>query len=770
MKTIKRIAGAEFRMLFYSPIAWIVMIIFIISSSIDFSDHLEIWMQRQETIGNALARMFGGLSSIIYGTSRHGIFIQTQQNLYLYVPLLTMGLLSRELSSGSIKLLYSSPIRISQIVLGKFGAMMLYCLLFVGVMAIYCLMGNVMVKNLDFVSLIPPLVATYLVVLTYSAIGLFMSSLTPYQVVAALSTLAVLAFMNYVGEIGQEFAFMRALTDFLSVRGRASDNMNQALIRSADILYFLLIIGLFLTITIMRLNDGRRLRPRLVMISRYVGLSVVFLLVGYISNRHSVTAYYDMTRYKTQTISVNSQKVLEKIKGPLTVTAWDNLLGIGDELGLPQNRNEDYHFWEKYVRFKGDMDFKYNIYYDTSFHYIFRTKQNAGKPVSVLGPQMIDANSLSMSEVMTPEQERQAIDLELEEHRFVRQLEAAGKKSFVRVFDENPMIPFEHEVIASMRRLTDTPPKIVFAGGDYERSIIHRDPVEYYAICAMPGFRKALINQGFDFDTVFLDRQDVPRDIAALVVSDPKRPLSAVEMTRLNQYISAGGNMIIAGEPTRQALLNPLLASVGVRLQDGVMISPGKYNGPTTIKGLFSGQVGEVFDQEKFRDFLNPDSLKKLYLSGAVGLEYKKDGPFKVTPLIVSDPRNTWNKAGNYELDTIPKTYDSAAGDRKAQVPFGLALTRQVGGREQRIIVLGDADMLSAVCAFNEGNPGFLTELFKWLNYGLFPVETDALPTNDYDFSATLSSIPAVKTTFFVVIPGILLAACMVLLIRRRRK
>ena len=55
-----------------------------------------------------------------------GMFTAMQQYLYLYIPLLTMGLMSRELNSGSIKLLYSSPVTNTQIILGKYLSMMIY--------------------------------------------------------------------------------------------------------------------------------------------------------------------------------------------------------------------------------------------------------------------------------------------------------------------------------------------------------------------------------------------------------------------------------------------------------------------------------------------------------------------------------------------------------------------------------------------------------------------------------------------------------------------
>ena len=76
------------------------------------------------------------LTLAIFGGQR-GLFVAVLSYLYLYIPLLTMGLMSRELGSGSIKLLYSSPITNAQIILGKYCAMLVYGLILVGVLLVY---------------------------------------------------------------------------------------------------------------------------------------------------------------------------------------------------------------------------------------------------------------------------------------------------------------------------------------------------------------------------------------------------------------------------------------------------------------------------------------------------------------------------------------------------------------------------------------------------------------------------------------------------------
>ena len=86
-------------------------------------------------MGQELGRVQGNLTMSIFSGLR-GLFESIQRNLYFYVPLLTMGLMSREFGSGSIKLLYSSPITNTQIVLGKFLAMMVYGLCMMG--GFYC--------------------------------------------------------------------------------------------------------------------------------------------------------------------------------------------------------------------------------------------------------------------------------------------------------------------------------------------------------------------------------------------------------------------------------------------------------------------------------------------------------------------------------------------------------------------------------------------------------------------------------------------------------
>ena len=95
MRTIYKIARTELRTLFYSPVAWFILIIFTFQVSMDFSDSFG-YLVRMKMMGY----QNGNLTYRIFSTTG-GLFSVVQSYLYLYLPLLTMGLMSRELGSVS---------------------------------------------------------------------------------------------------------------------------------------------------------------------------------------------------------------------------------------------------------------------------------------------------------------------------------------------------------------------------------------------------------------------------------------------------------------------------------------------------------------------------------------------------------------------------------------------------------------------------------------------------------------------------------------------
>lgn len=319
MKTIFRLAKTELRILFCSPVSWLILVIFAFQAGMAFSNIFDIQLKRM-----ALGYGLYGVTQETYARYS-GLLVSMLKSLYLYIPLITMGLMSREYSSGSIKFLYSSPITNTQIILGKYSAMIIYAIVLMAILSLYIIFGIFTIHNMNVAFVLSGLLGLFLLTCAYAAIGLFMSSITSYQVVAAMGTLAILAVLNFIGDIGQDIAFVRDITYWLSMSGRSYVFL-RGMICSEDVLYFVIIITLFIILSITRLQSTRKKRTRLASYSRYSCTICIALLLGCFSTLPTFKLYYDATETKANTLTPGSQEIVKQLKGGLTITTYMNIL------------------------------------------------------------------------------------------------------------------------------------------------------------------------------------------------------------------------------------------------------------------------------------------------------------------------------------------------------------------------------------------------------------------------------------------------------------
>jgi ABC-2 type transport system permease protein len=743
MKTAIKIARLELSTLFYSPIAWFLLIVFFFQCGFSYTDKIGDYVTMQ---GTGVPREFlTYLTDKIYGYP-YGMFPNIIGKLFLYIPLLTMGLISRELNSGTIKLLYSSPIRISQIVIGKFLAMMMYNLLLILVLTTFVVVSCFNITHVDYGQLLSALLGIYLMLCAFTAIGLFMSCLTSYQVVAALSTFVLFAFLTYVGSIGQEIDFVRDITYALSISGRTS-HMVSGLISTKDVLYFWVIIYLFLGLSILKLKTERESKPKWLIYGRYGALLLSGILVSFLSSRPGLIAYYDMTAAKTQTLTVSTQKILKETgDAPLEVTSYINLLDQRYFYGAPDKRSNDADRWEPYLRFKHNIKFRYIYYYD-SVPEPEIYKGYPGKSLKQIADSYANLYKVDFGLFKSPEEVRRMVNLAPEQNRYVMQLTLKGRSTFLRLFNDNATFPGESEISAALKRMTVQLPKIAFLEGNQERSIDQFGNRSYKPFTNDITFRYALINQGFDMESVSLKNNDLPAGVSALVIADPQTPFEPAELERIKEYIAGGGNLLIAGEPGGQSILDPIIGPMGVRLMDGTIVQPSKEHSTDLVLTRIT-PFGAALSKLVRNDY--EDSLP-VALSGATGLSFADSNGFHIEQLLTTDP---------------------AKGGEK--VPTALALSRTIRGHEQRIIITGDADFLSILNMRREhietANYHFNAALFGWFTYGRFPIDTTRPRPGDDHMDISMPGVTVLKYVFMGVIPAILLILCAFILLRRKKQ
>ena len=760
MKTTFEIARIQLARLFYSPIAWLILIVLLIQTGYILTDRIEFYeeQQRKNFPWSLLTmRMMTWTLS-----SRSGIFYALSQNLYLYLPLLTMGLISAELSSGSIKLLFSSPITTIQLITGKFMAMVTFSFLLLTSLWVFVISGTIIIQDLDLTLIISASIGVFLLSCTYTSIGLFISGFSSNQIVVAIATFVLLTALNFVDNLGQETPYLKEVTFWLSMPDRAKDFI-EGLFKSQNLIYFLLIIAVFLTLSVLRLEFKRRPTSRLVQAGSYASVLVVILFIGYMSSKPSLRWYYDMTSTDRMTISKNSQKVIKSMsEGPLVMKVFANILDQNVLSALPDNQNNDKRVFEGFQRFKPGMTFEYIYFYDTVEN---RSLYADNKALSIkqLAEKLAKSYGLAFEEVLSPSEIKQIVDLSEEENQYVRQLTYNGKSTFLRMFDGVVHYPTEEHITAALKNLiNDQPMTVAFLTGHNERNF-HTNRDEDYKMAFDFRHQKpqSLRNLGLDFMNLSLLKEEIPDHINIIVIADPRTALAQKELNKIQKYIDRGGNLLIATEPDMAFTLQPLLEKLQVTQIPGQLTADNEDYDETLISAHYYADDTTLFPNP----WQNKYILKYKYpvtMPGVSGWTYDSTGSdFTITPFTVAE--NAMSDSLNIPYNVIPTI---------------LTLRRKISGREQRILVAGDADFMSnremtRRNITSNNRRGLVPSIFHWLSNNELPVNVEKPLGNDNYLRLAEKhgrTVAWLKIIYMGLLPGLLFTGGATLLIYRRRK
>ena len=764
MRTIIRITKSELRILFFSPIAWLILIVFSFQVGMAYSDALEMQLRNQE-LGY---RMYAVTSSLFDGYS--GILSGLLGNLYLYIPLFTMGLMSRELSSGSIKLLYSSPVSNFQIILGKYLAVVVYalllCIILLGPVVSTCFS----VQAPDVPMMLTGIFGVFLTVLAYGAIGLFMSTITKYQVVAVVGTLAILAILNFIGGVGQEYDFVRDITYWLSISGRAKVFIS-GMISTKDTLYFILVIFMFLGLSVIKLQGERLKLSKWNTSSKYGVVLLIALSLGYISSLPGFIAYYDSTATKVNTLTEESQEIVRKLKGDLTITTYVNYLDETYDRGAPRNRIDDIAQFEQYLRFKPETKLKYVDYYAKGYMPYAKAAYDTMTLEQVVEDKCRYSGYnpkrfLPLDEVLKMD------DISGEDGRFARVITAAnGKKAMLRIYKDNQVHPFEAQISTALKTLLQEAPVVGFVTGHKERSGVDMGEKGYGSFASNKTFRYSLINSGYGIREISLD-QPVADDIDIVVLADMRSDFTEEEFRNFDSYLARGGNLFILGEPKRQQFMNPVIERLGLRFADGIIVSPSEVNLDDIIAANIKEGAAKV-SENYIRYFRRGYSIITPSACAVEVIDTTKG--FKITEVLASASSGSWIEKETTDFINEKSVLNPAVGEVEKSNSIMLYLTRPVKNKEQRIFVIGDADCISTLelsqnrAGFRSSNFTLITETFRNMSYEEFPVDAARVNPPDDRVVVTQGTV-VIKVIIMWIIPILLMIGCITLLIRRKRK
>ena len=248
MNNIMLIAGKEFRSYLKSPMAYIVAFIFLLFTGVFFVTYLSTNSYNDTSIRGLVDPLalfgLGGLGNIF---------------ILLFASIITMRLISEEKKLGTWELLLTSPVKDSDVILGKFiGAFGL--LSGILVLTIYYPILLFILGDPDFGPIISGYVGLFLFGSAALAIGIFASSVTANQIVAAVVSLGLMFGLWVIGVLPQQIANMpnglKSVLSFVSLSGH-SMGFIVGILDTRDIIYFLSVTVLFLYMATRSLESGR---------------------------------------------------------------------------------------------------------------------------------------------------------------------------------------------------------------------------------------------------------------------------------------------------------------------------------------------------------------------------------------------------------------------------------------------------------------------------------------------------------------------------------
>jgi len=281
------------------------------------------------------------------------------------------------------------------------------------------------------------------------------------------------------------------------------------------------------------------------------------------------------------------------------------------------------------------------------------------------------------------------------------------------------------------------------------------------------GFGRLLSERGLKLTHLNLASvQRVPDNVAVVVVAGPQSDLLPLEQKLLTEWVAKGGNLLWLGEPLdgKKGLrgMGALADLLGLRFLDGVIVDPR-----AQVLGSPDPRL-VIVDSYQPAPFTKDFALTTVWPL-ATGIELAEREGWTARPFAQS-LGEAWLETGKVEgviaLDP--------GQDRAGPVTLGVYLTREHAAsgdapREQRVVVTADGDFLADQFAGNGGNLDLGLNIVSWLAQDDSFININVKDTPDATLALDETTHLAIAIGFLLLLPLLLVAAGVTIWWRRRR-
>ena len=299
-------------------------------------------------------------------------------------------------------------------------------------------------------------------------------------------------------------------------------------------------------------------------------------------------------------------------------------------------------------------------------------------------------------------------------------------------------------------------------------------------------FGVLLKSKGFAPQGLSLTRAgSVPSNTDVLLVAGPRVDLQPAEVTLIQRYVDAGGNLAWFLDPGPLHGLDDLARSLGIRILPGTIIDPATQQlGQVGLSNPTYALITRYAKHPAVHDF----NLLTVF-PGAAALAERKPNADHQTGAQTSQAKPTTAPKQPFTTAKLLQTNDtvwSEGGPLHGSIRFdvdsdkigpfaiGLALSRTIttasGNKSQRIAIIGDGDFLSNAALGNSGNADLGLRLFTWLAGDDELIDIPARTDPDSTLNLTALQTGVIGLTALLGLPLLLIASGIVIWWRRRHR
>lgn len=648
---------------------------------------------------------------------------------WLAIPILSMRILAEERKQRTDQMLLTAPVAVGEIVVGKFLAM---AAVFMIPVALICAIPPYLSRYGEV-----PMGESYVVILAFAlygftciAVGLFVSSITESQVIAAVLSFAIL-FVTYMMAGIEDLISSSGnlLTRFLSVfdfQGRFV-NMASGILDLTAVVYFVSVIGLMLFLTTQSIQK-RRYSVSVHNLSMGAYSSVTVCVVTALVVVVNLIAARLPQKYTNIDVTSNQMYTL-------TNQTQDILKALEEEIDIYVIQNEGSADTTVAQTLKGYADASAHIhvtYIDPITNPQFVNKYTAGS---------IAANSI----IVESSKRYKVISYQ---DLYETEIDYSTYQQNVTGYDAEGQLTSAIDYCIS-----DNMPKIYMIAGHNE-----------YTLDA--GFQTAIEKENIETETINLMNYDaVPEDAVCILIHAPESDLSQDDAGKIIAYLNKGGRALITTDYAGIALpnLERVVAEFGLTFQNGYAVDNDRdhyYQEPTYL-------LPEVAYAPETEGLTSMYTYLLAPFAQGIGITNEEAEDVVYTKLLTGSD-NSLVKTNAQEA--VQYTYEE--GDIEGPVCVGVKAEKTVEDKSAVLYVFTSARMfMDNIDLAVSGNN---KRLFSNIMSTMADHETSvSIPVKSYQTERLIVSAREViffSVVMVIVVPLALIAAGIVIWLNRRKR